>query len=114
MLLQGKMRVLSEITDIILETMKIVIISHTDKYVIVVEKFDRNCTSRISELCEKNGLKWVVIPYPYYVNQYRKGFPQTTYKKDRIGAKLILEDPTQTEITIPSLGGKEEVCIGVI
>lgn len=103
MRMQGKTQVLSEVTSIIMETMEIIGLHHSVTYDIMVDTFDSDCKERIQALCDENGLTWKVIPYPY---QHYGGFStikQKTYIMEKIGAKIILSDPTQTDEVIPSI-----------
>lgn len=98
------MQVLSEITDIILQSMKIIGIAHQVTYDIMVETFDTDCRERINDICKNNGLEWNVIPYPYVStsNKYDDVNKQFI-KYEKIGARIIIKDPEQTEMIEPSI-----------
>lgn len=101
--MQGKVQVLSQITNIIMEHMDIIGLSHTVSYDILVDKFDVDCKDEIQKLCEENGLTFNVIPFPYLHHGNYSIIKQRKYMMEKIGARIILTDPLQTEEVIPSI-----------
>lgn len=104
MLLQGKMQVLSQITDIILESMEIIGLNHEVTYDIMVDKFDVACKESIDKLCREHSLEWNVIPFPYLsISKKYDDVNKEYLRTEKIGARIIIKDPLQTELIEPSI-----------
>lgn len=101
--MQGKMQVLSKITDIILESMDIIGLNHEVTYDIMVDTFDVDCKDKIDKLCEEHSLKWNVIPYPYTATTKYDDINNEYIRTEKIGARIIIKDPQQTEYIEPSI-----------
>jgi hypothetical protein len=96
--------VLSSLTDVISKSMDIIGLNHQVTYDIMVDKFDVDCRDKITKLCEDNNLIWHVIPYPYVsISKKYDDINKEYYRTEKIGARIVFEDPTQTEYVEPSI-----------